>query len=103
VVVVAPNIVRALDVGGEAGLETNSCSVLTSRSGDPLKSESVLLTALATKDSLSCFGEMRGLDCKYKAATPAICGDAMEVPLMVFVASSLVNQVDSMSVPYKKN
>jgi hypothetical protein len=93
---------RALDEGGEAGLETNSCSVLTSRISDLLPFNRLLVTALAIMEFLITFGEMRGLDCKYNAATPAICGDAMDVPLRLFVASSLLNQLDSMSVPYKK-
>ena len=35
----------------------------------------------------------------YKAATPATCGDAIEVPLMVLVAVFEVHQADVMDEP----
>ncbi len=40
--------------------------------------------------------------CRYSAATPATCGDAIDVPLMVFVAVSLVYQAEVMLDPGAK-
>ena len=40
--------------------------------------------------------------CKNRAATPATCGDAIEVPLSVAVAVLLVNQADWMLEPGAK-
>src|SRR4051794_25914034 len=47
-------------------------------------------------------GEAVGLFCKYNAATPATCGVALEVPLMVFVAVSGVDQEESIEEPGAK-
>ena len=44
-------------------------------------------------------GEAVGWDWRYKAATPAVCGDAMLVPLIVLVAESLEAQADVMDCP----
>ena len=47
-------------------------------------------------------GEAALLTDLYKAATPATCGVAIEVPLMVFTADVLVNHADVMLVPGAK-
>src|ERR1044071_2680815 len=47
-------------------------------------------------------GEAEGLFCKYSAATPATCGVAIDVPLMVFVAVSDVYHEDSIEEPGAK-
>src|SRR5207244_13094751 len=40
--------------------------------------------------------------CSYSAAAPVTCGVAIDVPLIVFVASSLVSQSDVMLTPGAK-
>jgi hypothetical protein len=42
------------------------------------------------------------LPCKYNAATPATCGDAIEVPEIVFVAVSPVCQAEVIEEPGAK-
>ena len=44
-------------------------------------------------------GEAPGLPCRYSAATPATWGEAIDVPLIVFVALVPVYQADVMSEP----
>jgi hypothetical protein len=44
-------------------------------------------------------GEAPGFVCRYSAIAPATCGDAIEVPLMVFVAVLLVDQAEVMLDP----
>ena len=43
-----------------------------------------------------------GWPCRYCAATPAVCGVAIEVPLIVFVAVSLEYQADVIEEPGAK-
>lgn len=43
--------------------------------------------------------EAPGLVCRYRAATPAVCGVAMDVPLMVLVDVSVSHQSDVMFTP----
>ena len=43
-----------------------------------------------------------GLACRYSAAAPATCGEAIDVPLIVFVAVLLVYQADVMLEPGAK-
>ena len=47
-------------------------------------------------------GEAVVLFCKYNAATPATCGEAIEVPEIVFVAVSLVYQAEVIEEPGAK-
>ena len=47
-------------------------------------------------------GDAVGLLCRYLAATPATCGDAIDVPLMVIVAVSLEDHADLMLEPGAK-
>jgi hypothetical protein len=42
------------------------------------------------------------LSCKYNAATPATCGDAIDVPLMVLVAVLLVYHAEIIDEPGAK-
>jgi hypothetical protein len=51
---------------------------------------------------LTVEGEAPVFTAKYKAATPATCGEAIEVPLIVFVAVLLVYQADVMLEPGAK-
>jgi hypothetical protein len=57
----------------------------------------LLVNALAT-----ALGDLVGLLCRYKAATPATCGAAIDVPLIVKVAVSLVCQAEMMLTPGAK-
>ncbi len=53
-----------------------------------------LVSAVATAAGV----ELRCAD-RYAAAAPATCGDAIDVPLIVFVATSLVFQDDVIDDP----
>ena len=53
-------------------------------------------------DAVTVAGDAPGLVSKNKAATPATCGDAIEVPEIVFTAISLVIQADVMPEPGAK-
>jgi hypothetical protein len=44
-------------------------------------------------------GDAPGLPWRYSAATPAVCGVAIDVPLIVFVAVVEVDQADVMLTP----
>ena len=55
--------------------------------------------ALLTIALRTALGEAPGLFCRYRAATPATWGEAIEVPLMVFVALLLVYQAEVMFEP----
>ena len=48
------------------------------------------LVVFAYRPSRTCCGVAFGLSSRYSAAAPAVCGEAIDVPLMVFVASSPV-------------
>jgi hypothetical protein len=93
------NLTRALDEEGDAGLVRKSSSVLTRLLGEPLTSDILSIAAWARINALISLGGVNPYACRYKAATPATCGLAMEVPLMVLVAVSLVNHVERISVP----
>ena len=57
----------------------------------------LLISAVVT-----CAGVALGLLARYSAATPATCGDAIEVPLMVLVAVVLVYQAEVIDEPGAK-
>src|SRR3954465_4640473 len=57
------------------------------------------LVVSAASPEATCAGDAPGLACRYSAATPTVCGVAMEVPLMVFVEVSVRNQSDVMFSP----
>jgi hypothetical protein len=61
-----------------------------------------LRVALFTISFLTVAGDAPGLPCSIRAATPATCGDAIEVPLSVAVAVSLVNHAEGMLEPGAK-
>src|SRR5687767_9977792 len=75
-------------------------AVNSRRLGEPVPAEVTLprvepaISALATPA-----GVAPGLLCRYSAATPATCGEAMEVPLMVLVAVALVYHALVMPTP----
>ncbi len=71
--------------------------------GDPVPTEvKRLAEALAVKKATTAAGVACGLACKARAATPATCGDAMEVPLMVLVAVLLLIHAEVMPEPGAK-
>ncbi len=47
-------------------------------------------------------GEAEGFPSRYNAATPATCGDAIDVPLMVAVAVLLSSHAEVMELPGAK-
>ena len=79
-------------------LDRNS-SLLAVPEGIPLRR---LRVAWLTISFLTVAGDAPGLVCLIRAATPATCGDAIDVPLSVAVAVSLVNQADWMLEPGAK-
>src|SRR2546429_53293 len=48
---------------------------------------------------LACAGVAPGLACRNRATTPATCGVAIDVPLIVLVAVSLVFHADRIEEP----
>jgi len=62
----------------------------------------LLRLATLTISFLTVAGDAPGLLCRNRAATPATCGDAIDVPLSVAVAVSLDNQADNMLEPGAK-
>src|SRR5690606_14657370 len=78
-------------------------SVYSSRLGEPLPGEvTTPVVAVETIASATCEGEAEGLACRYSAAAPATCGDAIEVPEIVLVALSEVYQAEVMLLPGAK-
>src|SRR4051794_12954233 len=77
--------------------------VYRSRFGEP---EPGLLTtpdvALPFSADATCAGVADGLAARYSAAAPVTCGVAIDVPLSVSVAVSLVLPVDSVFTPGAK-
>ena len=61
-----------------------------------------LLVAAFTRPSRTCCGVAAGLAARNSAAAPATCGVAIEVPLIVLVAVSLVFHDDVMPTPGAK-
>src|SRR5713101_6252057 len=53
----------------------------------------------AKSASLTCCGVAVGCSSRYSAATPVVWGAAIDVPLIVLVAVSLVFQADVMRTP----
>lgn len=71
--------------------------------GDPVPTElSLSPVALATTNVPIARGEASGLASATRAETPATCGDAIEVPLMVLVALLLVCQAEVIPLPGAK-
>src|SRR5690606_38292407 len=74
-------------------------SVFSSRFGLPFVSPTTSGTALPVSASATSEGAASGLASRYSAATPATCGLAMDVPEMVFSASSPSIQAEVISSP----
>ena len=60
------------------------------------------VVALLTSASRTCCGVAVGVALSRSAAAPATCGDAIDVPLIVFVAVSLLSQALVMPEPGAK-
>ena len=60
------------------------------------------LVALLTSESRTCCGVKVGFWASTRAAAPATCGVAIDVPLMVFVAVSLVHHAEVIEEPGAK-
>jgi hypothetical protein len=66
------------------------------------EADPAFVTTFAVAAFTMAFRTCEGLavwPCKYRAATPATCGVAMDVPLIVFVAVSLVLHADVIDEP----
>src|SRR5699024_6881711 len=91
-----------LDTTGEPGVLppvlTNS-----SRFGEPVPGLVILpVVALPIIVEATCAGVAQGVSPRISAAPPTTCGVAIDVPLMVFVAVSLVFQDEVMFWPGAK-
>ena len=83
-----------------AAAERRPSSEYSSRFGEPEPGlETLFCVALAVIVPATVAGDAAGLPCRYKAATPATCGVAIDVPLIVFVAVSDVCQDDRIPEP----
>src|SRR5918996_2042486 len=72
----------------------------SSRFGDPVPMlDSLLTLALLTSAAWTTFGGAAGSPERYSAATPATCGAAIDVPLIVLNVESLVYHADVMLEP----
>ena len=80
-------------------VDDRNSSLLAVPDGTPL---SLLRDAALTIVFLTVAGDEPGLLWRIRAATPATCGLAIDVPLKVAVAVSLVRQADTMLEPGAK-
>lgn len=75
----------------------------SSRFGEPVPAlVTTFVVALFTIAFRTVADEALGLNCLYSAATPATCGEAIEVPLNVAVAVSELNHDDRIPEPGAK-
>lgn len=63
---------------------------------------SLFKEAEVVRNDATAAGDEVGFPASTSAATPATCGDAMEVPLMLLVAVSLVFHADVIELPGAK-
>ena len=86
--------------GGGGGAPKSECR---SRFGDPVPALVILFGVALSFNALStAAGVAEGFASRYRAATPATCGAAIEVPLIVFVAVLLVYHAEVMLEPGAK-
>lgn len=109
VVVGAMVVVGAIVVGGMVVGETvvggtvASAPVKTRRFGEPVPGDETMPdVAPATRRSVTCCGVRVGWPSSNKAAAPATCGAAIEVPLSVAVAVSFVAKAEVIELPGAK-
>jgi len=80
-----------------------AASEYTNRLGELVPIElSLFKEAEVVKKDVTAEGDAVGFASRTSATTPATWGEAMEVPLMVFVATSLVFQADKIELPGAK-
>src|SRR5690606_19637191 len=92
--------VKTVDPGG--GVEP-PLSTKSSRFGDPLPAlPTTPVVASATILSRTCAGDQVGLADRIRAATPATCGAAIDVPLIVLVAVLEVDHAEGILGPGPK-
>src|SRR3954453_17998738 len=89
---------------GHRGPAAAYWSLKRSRFGVPglrslFRPEMRLLVAADLSADWTLAGDAEGGPWRYRAAPPAVCGEAMLVPLMVFVAVSLPPHAEVMSCP----
>ena len=87
---------------GSPGVELSS-NAYASRLGEPVPIELIRpLVALLLRREATVAGDAAGFAASANTATPATWGDAIEVPLMVLLAVSLLFQADVMALPGAK-
>ncbi len=80
-----------------------AASEYTNRLGELVPIElSLFEEAEVVKKDAMAEGDAVGVAARANATTPATWGDAMDVPLMEFVATSLVFQADEIELPGAK-
>jgi hypothetical protein len=76
-------------------METSTKKECSKRFGDPVPT--FVITPWVARDVVAAatsLGAAVGTRCRYRAATPVVCGAAMDVPVMVLVAVLLVHHAD---------
>lgn len=96
---VGPDGPEAMVVSGADVSAASVVVVSNSRFGEPAASVTVPVVAPPLMTSATVAGDAAGLVCKNSAAAPATCGAAIDVPLIVAVATSDVCQEDVMFEP----
>jgi len=97
----APGTGVGVGVGVGVGPPVNNEK--SNRFGEPVPAPVTLFgVELLMIAAVTCAGVAVGFVSRNKAATPATCGDAIEVPEIVLVAVSLVLQADVMLLPGAK-
>ena len=87
--------------GSGSGFPPPAGPVYSSRFGEPEPGlVTTLVVAVEVSADVIAAGAAPGLACSVSAAAPATCGDAIEVPLIVFVRPPV--QVDVMPEPGAK-
>src|SRR5690606_12065031 len=69
--------------------------------GEPLTPDSLLFVALFVSAAATCAGVADGFVCRYSAAAPATCGEAIDVPDIVALPEVLL-RADVMLLPGAK-
>src|SRR5687767_12419127 len=93
-----PGFSRRLPLGGGGGGGGGGAaprSEYSKRLGEPVPGLEILFgVELSLIAAHTVAGDALGFPARYSAATPATCGVAMDVPLIVFVAVVLVYHAD---------
>jgi hypothetical protein len=89
----------SIRVAGGVGGVVEGTSMCKSLSGSPQHSLSAPFVVAASIAAQICAGVACGFDCRRSAAAPATCGDAIDVPSFVAVATSEAMPAERISVP----